>query len=365
MRISSYAADLYFMLVEECNIGRWENPFYVETRHIEHILGVSRPTICKARKELEALGLIQYEEGKNGNAASKYTLSSVNVVNTECKRDLHWKPTKKSGSVNVVNSSVNEVNTECKRDLHWKPTKKSGSVNVVNSSVNEVNTDTLLYNIDIKTTSTDVEVPTADADGVVKKSRKKVVKKKEVEPEIPKPEKPKKKSTPKKKDPPKIVTRAREIFEAYYEQEYESAYYWEAKDAVALKKLLQKISYSREHRPVPLPIDDDSVLDALTKFLSSIEKAWLRDNFSVTNISSQYNNIVSEIRNRSKSLTPNVRYNKTAQAGRASVGADLSDSDRQRNAILADIAEADRRFLARRQSVSDVPYTELPAVADE
>lgn len=336
MRISSYAADLYFMLVEECNIGRWENPFYVETRHIEHILGVSRPTICKARKELEALGLIQYEEGKNGNAASKYTLSSVNVVNTECKRDLHWKPTKKSGSVNVVNSSVNEVNT-----------------------------DTLLYNIDIKTTSTDVEVPTADADGVVKKSRKKVVKKKEVEPEIPKPEKPKKKSTPKKKDPPKIVTRAREIFEAYYEQEYESAYYWEAKDAVALKKLLQKISYSREHRPVPLPIDDDSVLDALTKFLSSIEKAWLRDNFSVTNISSQYNNIVSEIRNRSKSLTPNVRYNKTAQAGRASVGADLSDSDRQRNAILADIAEADRRFLARRQSVSDVPYTELPAVADE
>lgn len=314
MRISSYAADLYFMLVEECNIGRWENPFYVETRHIEHILGVSRPTICKARKELEALGLIQYEEGKNGNAASKYTLSSVNVVN---------------------------------------------------SSVNEVNTDTLLYNIDIKTTSTDVEVPTADADGVVKKSRKKVVKKKEVEPEIPKPEKPKKKSTPKKKDPPKIVTRAREIFEAYYEQEYESAYYWEAKDAVAMKKLLQKISYSREHRPVPLPIDDDSVLDALTKFLSSIEKAWLRDNFSVTNISSQYNNIVSEIRNRSKSLTPNVRYNKTAQAGRASVGADLSDSDRQRNAILADIAEADRRFLARRQSVSDVPYTELPAVADE
>lgn len=336
MRISSYAADLYFMLVEECNIGRWENPFYVETRHIEHILGVSRPTICKARKELEALGLIQYEEGKNGNAASKYTLSSVNVVNTECKRDLHCKPTKKRGSVNVVNSSVNVVNT-----------------------------DTLLYNKDIKTTSTDVEVPTADADGVVKKARKKVVKKKEVEPEIPKREKPKKKSAPKKKEPPKIVTRAREIFEAYYEQEYESAYYWEAKDAVAMKKLLQKISYSREHRPVPLPIDDDSVLDALTKFLASIEKAWLRDNFSVTNISSQYNNIVSEIRNRSKSLTPNVRYNKTAQAGRASVGADLSDSDRQRNAILADIAEADRRFLARRQSVSDVPYTELPAVADE
>ncbi len=331
MRISSYAADLYFMLVEECNIGRWENPFYVETRHIEHILGVSRPTICKARKELEALGLIQYEEGKNGNAASKYTLSSVNVVNTECKRDLHCKPTKKSGSVNVVNSSVNEVNT-----------------------------DTLLYNIDIKTTSTDVEVPTADADGVVKKSRKKVVKKKEVEPEIPKPEKPKKKSTPKKKDPPKIVTRAREIFEAYYEQEYESAYYWEAKDAVAMKKLLQKISYSREHRPVPLPIDDDSVLAALGQFLERINKSWVMDNFSVSTINSQYNNIISEIRNASKTVTNGRILNTTAAQGRPAVGADLSDSYRQRASILADIEEADRRYLEKRESVSDVTYEELP-----
>lgn len=336
MRISSYAADLYFMLVEECNIGRWENPFYVETRHIEHILGVSRPTICKARKELESLGLIKFEDGKNGNAASKYALSSVNVVNAECKRDLHCKPSKKSGSVNVVNSSVNVVNT-----------------------------DTLLYNKDIKTTSTDVEVPTADADGVVKKGRKKVVKKKSKRGGVKAEPKPKKASAPKKKEPPKLVTRAREFFETFYEQEYESAYYWEAKDAVAMKKLLQKISYSREHRPVPLPIDDDSVLDALSKFLSSIEKAWLRDNFSITNINSQYNNIISEIRNRSKSLTPNDRYNQTAQAGRTSIGADITDCDRQRNAILADIAEADRRFLARRQSVSDVSYTELPTVADE
>lgn len=336
MRITSYAADLYFLLVEECNIGRWENPFYVETRHIENILGVTRPTICKARKELESLGLIQFEDGKNGNAVSKYTLSSVNVVNTECKRNLHCTPVKKRVSVNVVNSSVNVVNT-----------------------------DTLLYNKDNKTTSTNVEVPTADADGVVKKSKKKVVKKKSDKEADKTVTKPKKESAPKKKEPPKLVTRAREIFEAFYEQEYESAYYWEAKDAVAMKKLLQKISYSREHRPVPLPIDDDSILDALSKFLSSIEKAWLRDNFSVTNINSQYNNIISEIRNRSKSLTPNVRYNQTAQAGRPSVGADISDCDRQRDSILADIAEADRRFLARRQSVSDVTFTELPTVADE
>ncbi len=334
--ISCYAASLYFMLVEECNLGHWENPFTVETRHIEHRLGISRPTICKARKELEALGLLQFEDGKNGNQASIYTLSNVSAANTDRKCDLHYTTKKKRVSVNVTNSNVSAANT-----------------------------DTLLYNKDIKTTSTDVEVSPADADDVVKSSPKKVVKKKSIEPKAEEPPKPKEKTAPKKKEPPKLVTRAREIFEAYYEREYESAYYWEAKDAVAMKRLLNKISYSREHRPTPLPVDDDSLLDALEKFLTNIEKAWLRDNFSVTNIDSQYNNIISEIKNRSKSLTPNGRYNQTAKAGRTSVGADLSDCDRQRNAIYADIREADLRCLARRQSVSDVTYTEVPSVSDE
>jgi len=324
------------MLVEECNVGRWENPFTVETKNIEQQLGISRATICKARKELVALGLIQFEDGKNGNQASKYTLCSVR-----------------------------EVNSQCSHSKHYNRSEKSASVREVNNSVRTANTDTLLYSKDIKTTSTDVEVSPADADDVVKHSRKKVAQKKSVEPKEEETPKPKKKTAPKKKEPPKLVTRAREIFEAYYEQEYESAYYWGAKDAVAMKRLLNKISYSRDHRPTPLPIDDDSLLEALSIFLSSIEKAWLRDNFSVPNIDSQYNNIVSEIKNRSKSLTPNGRYNQTAQAGRPSVGASLSDSDRQRNAILADIREADRRFLARRQSVSDIPYTELPTITND
>lgn len=335
-RISCYATSLYLILVEECNIGRWENPFYVETCSLERKLRISRATICKARKELVELGLIKFEDGKNGNQASKYTLCSVHAANTECLAPKHYTKSKKASSVHVVNGSVHAANT-----------------------------DTLLYNKDIKTTSTIVEVPTADADGVVEKGRKKVVKKKPATPKEKAEPKPKKKTAPRKKEPPKLVTRAREIFEAYYEREYESAYYWEAKDAVAMKRLLQKISYSREHRPTPLPIDDDSLLDALSKFLTNIEKAWLRDNFSVTCIDSQYNNIISEIRNRSKSLTPNGRYNQTAQAGRTGVGANVADCDRQRDSILADIAEADRRFLARRQSVSDVPFTELPTLTDE
>ncbi len=77
MSISSYAADLYFMLIEECYANSWRNPFTVETKNIEQQLGISRPTICKARKELVALGLIQFEDGKNGSCTPCYVLSNI------------------------------------------------------------------------------------------------------------------------------------------------------------------------------------------------------------------------------------------------------------------------------------------------
>ncbi len=76
-KVSCYAASLYFMLVEECYANSWRNPFYVETQHIEHRLGISRATICKARKELVALGLIQFEDRKNGSCAPCYVLSNI------------------------------------------------------------------------------------------------------------------------------------------------------------------------------------------------------------------------------------------------------------------------------------------------
>ena len=129
-----------------------------------------------------------------------------------------------------------------------------------------------------------------------------------------------------------------------------------------MKQLLQKISFSRQHRENPLPVDDDSVLKALGQFLERINKSWVMDNFSVSTINSQYNNIISEIRNSTKSATNGRITNTSATQGRPAIGADLSDSYRQRASILADIEEADRRYLERRESVSDVSYEELPAL---
>lgn len=77
--ISSSAADLYFILVEECHNHGWKNPFCVETKRIEEHLGISRVTICKARKELETLDLIKFKEGKNSCTSPCYVLTHIEV----------------------------------------------------------------------------------------------------------------------------------------------------------------------------------------------------------------------------------------------------------------------------------------------
>lgn len=171
--------------------------------------------------------------------------------------------------------------------------------------------------------------------------------------------KPKKEKT---KKSPTLVARGRTVFEEFYQKLYDSPYYWSAKDGMHMKQLLQKISFSRQHRENPLPVDDDSVLKALGQFLERINKSWVMDNFSVSTINSQYNNIISEIRNSTKSATNGRITNTSAKQGRPAVGADLSDSYRQRASILADIEEADRRYLEKRESVSDVTYEELPTL---
>lgn len=145
-----------------------------------------------------------------------------------------------------------------------------------------------------------------------------------------------------KKEPLSIVTKAKEVFESFYSEEYGESYYWEAKDAANMKKLLQKIVYSRENRESPLPVDEASVICAFKQFLESINKDWIRDNFSVSKINGFYNDIISEIKNRTK-LTANGRYNQKGQQS------ETADSNRQRESILVELAEAEQRWIRDRE----------------
>ena len=99
----------------------------------------------------------------------------------------------------------------------------------------------------------------------------------------------------KKNEPKEINSKARLLFENHVKTIFSSDYYWTAKDAGAMTQLLQKITFSRTQKE--MSIDDDSMLYALQALLSSIKEGWIFDNFSVTNINSKYNEIVSHAKN--------------------------------------------------------------------
>ena len=90
-----------------------------------------------------------------------------------------------------------------------------------------------------------------------------------------------------------INSRAREIFEKCFRDTFGNEYYWTGKDAGAMSGLLKKLSYSRSKKN--LTNDDDSLLYALNVFLSSIKDGGIFENFSVTNINSKFNEIISQI----------------------------------------------------------------------
>ena len=95
-----------------------------------------------------------------------------------------------------------------------------------------------------------------------------------------------------------IVTRGREIFEEDYKSRFKENYYWNAKDAVRMKSLIGKLRFQREGKS--LSTDDDSVIGALKVFLKMINDKWVLSNYSVSNIDSKFNELVSQARNGSK-----------------------------------------------------------------
>lgn len=97
---------------------------------------------------------------------------------------------------------------------------------------------------------------------------------------------------------PALTQRARLLFEDFYASQYGEKPYIDGKEMRYIKSLLQKISYSRQNRGDPLPVDDDSLVEAFEQFLANIDKSWILNNFSPTMIATHYNEIVSEIKNR-------------------------------------------------------------------
>lgn len=106
---------------------------------------------------------------------------------------------------------------------------------------------------------------------------------------------------------PTLVTKCRRVFEEFFMNNYGTAYYWTAKDGAAMKRLIGKLKYSRESYPKPMPTDDDSMVDALKKFLDYIQPGWILDNLDVPTLDGQYNKIIAAKNNKNKTLEQSMQ----------------------------------------------------------
>ena len=125
----------------------------------------------------------------------------------------------------------------------------------------------------------------------------------------------------KKKPVNPLITKGREIFEKRYSDLFEGGvYYWQAKDAAAMDSLTKKITHSRKQKG--MSVEEEDVLTGLKAFLNSITDPWLIKNFSVTNISSKYNEIVAQAKAAVIKGNSNG-YNQSAKEARAQEAAEI------------------------------------------
>ena len=144
----------------------------------------------------------------------------------------------------------------------------------------------------------------------------------------------KKKPTKKKSEEEYTLTyRARLAFGDFYKSKFGEAYYFSKQDMKMLTELLKKIKYSRTERTKPLSVDDDSLLSAFKELLSMIQTKWILENFSISNITSKYNEIVQDIKNNR-----NGKSNYTTEQERNRL-----DSERQKSAIMANVKKLDEQ----------------------
>lgn len=70
--ITTLQADLYFCILQESNIRKWENPFEMSNRQVNLTIGMSESSIVAARIRLQELGLIRFRNGERNLKAPIY-----------------------------------------------------------------------------------------------------------------------------------------------------------------------------------------------------------------------------------------------------------------------------------------------------
>ena len=249
--LTSCEADMYYYLLKQCDLGNWANPFKLPTKKCEIELDFTRKTISNVRNSLQQKGFINFKPSRVRGEVAEYEIVGLDAFLTETQKGTQMETqTKEKGKEKESLSPIppiKEKEKEKERCLNRQLCSNE------HSPVRE---------------------------------RKKAVK--EYSP----------------------CHKGRQIFEAFYLELYGEPYYWQAKDAKAMNSILKKIAYARSHRAAPLPVDVDSLLKAWEEFLRRIDKDWIMNNFSVNKIDSQYNEIISEIKNHQSNANNGKNFRK-------------------------------------------------------
>lgn len=219
---------------------------------VAEMLSMSRPQMSNIMKRLSDKGLVSY---KNNNIVVTKFITSQN--------DESYK---------IYNSELQNLQLPVTKNI--TPSYKN-----YNFTINNNIKDNLKDNLK------DCQI--ADATDGQKKSPKKPI------------EGDTKKEKLRKKKSPSIVTECRRHWEENYKQSKGVEYYYTAKDAAAVKQILDKIRFcmpeaERDH--------EDIVLANFKAFANAIFygdriDGWLRDNLSLSIINSKFNEIHNQLRN--------------------------------------------------------------------
>jgi len=269
---------LYFYLLKTANRLGWVDSWTRSDAKVSSDVGVSVNSMKTARNRLVQAGLIEFKSGGNGQRdKTRYIVRCQNLIpKLQPKHEPNLIPNREPKPQPYINKT--KIKT---KNINIPPTPPKGVDKAKEKELLEKEEALRVLEEELKKREAELG---AQSDNP--------------------PSKPKKRPNP-------LNSEARKLFEERYQVLFSSSYYWSAKDAGNMSSLLKKLKFQREKKN--LPIDDQGVLNALKYLLDSITDGWILENFSVTNINSKFNEIVSQIMAR-KQEHGNTKHTDGAKA---------------------------------------------------
>lgn len=109
-RFTPAERELYFYLLNECNINYWRMPICCPTSVIVAALGISKQTIMRAREGLRARGFIDFTEGVQNSKSPSYKLATFGTACVTDSGTAHGTIYNKTNTKDIFNKNMREEN---------------------------------------------------------------------------------------------------------------------------------------------------------------------------------------------------------------------------------------------------------------